>query len=469
MPLKKSQNWNCSTDDCKQNFKTEKKLRDHEKKDHNIAKPYKCTIDGCNKAFAERKNFTAHISNHVAPLSFLCTFEGCDKAFKSQQKLDNHMNTHEDNRPFICSYEGCGLTFHSDANKGEHEKTQHLNLKPFTCSWQDCTFATRRKRDLKKHVKNKHTPKEKKGPYTCEITGCGRTFSLLGDYKNHKVTHSDERPFKCQHPRCGFTCKLKKVLTRHANRHLDDLPYQCDWEGCTAKYASSTGLKEHKKTHTGEKNYKCIHMNWEDSTKACDGTFPSQSRLTRHIECWHTAKGIRRKAKKQDRIRRLLDRICKDLYKPEHVISFRCMNEPDPDGKYGRIDFLIEIKDAQNKTIGFVFLEVDEDQHTRYSVSCEVRRMTDVYRSLMTEGNTFPITFIRYNPDGYTVDNILMKTKDITRQEELTHLLKTITFDRPFSIIYMYYDTIDNQPYIFTDPWYNDTLKECVTQCIVGV
>jgi len=145
------------------------------------------------------------------------------------------------------------------------------------------------------------------------------------------------------------------------------------------------------------------------------------------------------------------------------------MNESDADGSYGRIDFLIEIKDKENRTIGFVFLEVDEEQHTRYSVSCEVRRMTDVYRTIMAEGNTFPITFIRYNPDAYTVDNIPKKTKDITRHEELIYLLQNMKFDQPFSIIYMYYDTIDDKPYIFSNPWYSDALKPCVTQCIVGV
>lgn len=468
---KNTQTWLCENDGCTESFNTEKKLRDHEISVHNIAEPYKCTIQGCNKSFAKRKNFTAHISNHNAPLNFPCTHQGCEKAFKSQQKLNGHLNVHEDNRPYVCSHEGCDKAFHSEPNLREHVKTIHLDFKPFLCTWEGCKHTNRRKRDLKKHFRKVHMKEEKpkKGPYTCEIAECGRTFSLHGDYENHKVTHSDDRPFKCTHPGCDFTCKLKKVLTRHANRHLDIMPYKCDWDGCSAAYPNSTSLKEHKKTHTGEKNYKCTHTNWEDASKQCGGTFPSQSRLSRHIECWHTAKGIRRKAKKQDRIRRLLDRIAKDMYKPEHVISFKCMNEDDPEGSYGRIDFLIEIKNDQNQTVGFVFLEVDEEQHTRYSVSCEVRRMTDVHRSLIMEGNTFPIAFVRYNPDAYSIDNLPVETRDITRQEELTHVLKTITFDRPLSIIYMYYDMIDDQPYVFTDPAYDDTLKQCVTQCIVGV
>jgi hypothetical protein len=44
-----------------------------------------------------------------------------------------------------------------------------------------------------------------------------------------------------------------------------------------------------------------------------------------------------------------------------------------------------------------IIIEIDEHQHSRYSISCENKRMMEIFESL---GNR-PVVFIRFNPDRY--------------------------------------------------------------------
>ena len=69
------------------------------------------------------------------------------------------------------------------------------------------------------------------------------------------------------------------------------------------------------------------------------------------------------------------------------------------------------IKDNDGKS-GVIFLEVDEHQHKTHLISCELRRMMDVHQSLVMEGNTLPIAFLRYNPNSHKVDGEFRKWKE---------------------------------------------------------
>ena len=61
---------------------------------------------------------------------------------------------------------------------------------------------------------------------------------------------------------------------------------------------------------------------------------------------------------------------------------------------------MIEYTDV-NHTFGVIFPEVDEDQHKGYPISCDVSRMSNIVESLITNGNTIPIQFVRDNPHSY--------------------------------------------------------------------
>lgn len=148
------------------------------------------------------------------------------------------------------------------------------------------------------------------------------------------------------------------------------------------------------------------------------------------------------------------------------MIDFTCVGD-DREGCRCFIDFLVECNDDQGKTNGVVFLEVDEYQHSHYEVSCELRRMSDVHRSLIMEGNTIPIAFVRYNPHAFKVDAETKRTPLKVREERLVKFLNEMTFDKDFQVSYLYYDTTEDVPTIFHDASYDATFKQLVRHVIV--
>lgn len=139
----------------------------------------------------------------------------------------------------------------------------------------------------------------------------------------------------------------------------------------------------------------------------------------------------------------------------------------DRSGDFCSIDFLVEVKNVDNKTTGFLMLEVDEEQHKfiSYTISCEVRRMSETFRSLLLEGNTLPVAFIRYNPHKFTRDGASITKLKRDREAELVEKIKNWEFEQPAGVYYMYYDTVDETPLIFCDPEYNEGFKEYLIGC----
>lgn len=169
--------------------------------------------------------------------------------------------------------------------------------------------------------------------------------------------------------------------------------------------------------------------------------------------------------KEESRILSLLQKH-QITFKEQHTIDFRCIGA-DRDGDRCFIDFLIEIKDPSGGVTGYIFLEVDEEQHQHYSVSCELRRMSDVHRTLALEGNTLPLAFVRYNPDAHRSDGTLVRVWKKDREAKLVETLNSWTFDRPFGVYYsMYYDKIDNEPAVFEDVEYDASFRDYYLGCI---
>ena len=89
--------------------------------------------------------------------------------------------------------------------------------------------------------------------------------------------------------------------------------------------------------------------------------------------------------------------------------------------------------------------------------------MRKVIESLTVDGNTLPIQFIRYNPHSYSIDGVKQRTNQTQRHEQLIQEIHTTLFTCPFSVLYMFYDTINNIPAIFNDTEYNESFKQLLT------
>ncbi len=90
--------------------------------------------------------------------------------------------------------------------------------------------------------------------------------------------------------------------------------------------------------------------------------------------------------------------------------------------------------------------------------------------SLSLGGNTLPVLFIRYNPNGYTVDGQLLRTSRKAREAQLVRFLSTGiqgVAHAPLTILYMYYDVAAGQVCAVRDPEYHPHIAECCGQAIV--
>ena len=67
---------------------------------------------------------------------------------------------------------------------------------------------------------------------------------------------------------------------------------------------------------------------------------------------------------------------------------------------------------------GYVLVEVDEDQHRSYDLSCDVRRDFDVAAAISL-GSGRKLRTIRYNPDSYRIAGVAQKTSKAERMEAL--------------------------------------------------
>jgi hypothetical protein len=211
------------------------------------------------------------------------------------------------------------------------------------------------------------------------------------------------------------------------------------------------------RTHTGERPYVCPDDN-------CDYAATTSGNLLVHYRAFHDEAARMRKKRQEQRVAKALTEAGM-YFKREHHVDFKCLRDASND--YCRIDFLLTF----GKRV--VFLEVDEGQHRfgKYSVSCEMKRMTCIHESVAIDGNELPILFVRYNCNAYKVDGVTQNIKKVDREAVLITYLTTLpsvtTATPPLSVQYMYYDVCDGQPTVFDDPEYSDIVKRCCLPAIV--
>ncbi len=175
----------------------------------------------------------------------------------------------------------------------------------------------------------------------------------------------------------------------------------------------------------------------------------SKGSLKCHLEI-HTEQYEARKKKKEHNFKLWLDKQDID-YTREHNISFKCMSST-----FCRIDFLIIFNGI------IFFVELDEYQHVHYEISCDVKRMNNVYESLLIEGNTLPIVFIRLNPDKFTINGEIQKVGIKTRYRMTLDFIKAYKTSDPFQVKYFFYNETNSIIDICRDEDYDQEFRHSV-------
>jgi uncharacterized Zn-finger protein len=436
-----------------------------------------CEFTGCNYHTMNSGHFVEHLKKHTKEKPYSCTV--CDLKFSQNSSLTQHLKTHNDEKIFPCTFENCDKTF----SRNEHLKTHlkiHLGIKDLVCDFKDCDFSTGDSSTLVKH-KRTHTGEK---PYHCDQCDykCTVSCSLI----THLRTHSGEKPFTCTWENCTSKFSTGGALKYHIDSYHNKIKtHSCDFENCTYTCNGSGSLQSHLKTHSDDTPFHCticnyqtkynssltLHMRGHNDSKPfpcdkCDYKARQSQHLSKHNVLHHTSDGRMRMKVEEKRIIKLLEDNCIDFVS-EHFIDFTCIGN-DKTSSRCNIDFLVQVKDNADKLKGFVFLEVDENQHkyNSYTIACENRRMMEVFRTLVLEGNTLPIVFIRYNPNSFSRNDKRVKLIKEKREERLLHVLKNWDFLQDNGIFYMYYDTIDEEPSILEDPEYEESVKQLYIGCI---
>lgn len=78
------------------NFLSNKNLCFHQvhERAHTGEKPFKCRVEGCDKAFATGYGLKSHTRTHTGEKPYKCSHDGCGKAFKTSGDLQKHVRTH---------------------------------------------------------------------------------------------------------------------------------------------------------------------------------------------------------------------------------------------------------------------------------------------------------------------------------------------------------------------------------------
>ena len=411
---------------------------------HDKLRPFSC--DRCDKRFGTREHLTQHVKS-VHDKMRPCACDRFDKTFSTKGHLNGHVKyVHEKVRSLQCAF--CEKMFVTQGNLNDHVKYVHEKLKPYACDKCPATFSFRR--DLDVHIMRVH---QNIRSFACET--CGKTFTTQSDVNRHVIcVHDKSRPYSCD--QCDATFSLRGNLDQHVSCvHHKLQQFACDQ--CEMIFSTHQNLNRHILTHTEQKPFICPDEHCEYATTQLHN-------LKRHSDCHHGENAGKRRKLQEYRVANALD-TAGILYKREHRVDFACV-ETGPKS-WASVDFVL--------TFGrhVVFLEVDEDQHRslNYSVSCEVARMARVVESLACGGNTLPVLFVRYNPDGFKVDGVTKRTWKRHRESTLITYLKSLENAKddvaPFAVQYMFYDVAGGLPVVFDDPEYSDIMKEFCLDVIV--
>lgn len=114
---------------------------------------------------------------------------------------------------------------------------------------------------------------------------------------------------------------------------------------------------------------------------------------------------------------------------------------------------------------GAILLEVDENMHSAYPASCDVRRDFDMFASLAL-GSGHKVAVLRYNPDSFRVDGKPVRVPLKDRQRRLVEVLRLWLLEDPapgkqLSRFFLYYDChSDSSLPVVAKDWQSEEARE---------
>eukprot|EP01083_Nonionella_stella_P213177 769078_1 len=108
-------------------------------------------------------------------------------------------------------------------------------------------------------------------PWTCQFSGCEKSFKKQAKLQRHILVHSGVKPFRCDE--CGKTYSRNNHLKRHILSHSDERKFECPKDGCSCSFRTKSHLNRHMKYH---EKWECLTCGY------CSKTFRKRHQLLSH-------------------------------------------------------------------------------------------------------------------------------------------------------------------------------------------
>lgn len=297
----------CTVPGCFKKFNRPARLLAH-LRSHNNERPYKCTYEGCDKAYADKKHLNGHVlSAHTKESKFTCN--QCGKGFATGQRLKRHALVHEGEERYKCrDYPPCTQSFRKHQTLQRHIMKDHLGEKPYKCTHQGCGEGYDTANALKSHTMRAH------GELRFWCTECGSETAGDGeDATSRKPVGFTtqwllEQHIRQAHVNCVF-CDVKfggqYELEQHMEIYHSGLTVQdrktiaCEYPSCDKRFTKKSNMRTHyRAAHEGIR-FVCGKINtwdtpglesWNWVEEGCNQGFTAKAALEQHILYVHLGK-----------------------------------------------------------------------------------------------------------------------------------------------------------------------------------